>query len=63
MCAVKLFRCRAYCDVRMHVLNLAGFPLFSGPLPPGSWTLTMAVDAPDGVYQGTHADTVDVTSL
>lgn len=45
------------------LLPLAGFPLFSGPLPPGSWTLTMAVDAPDGVYQGTHADTVDVTSL
>jgi carboxypeptidase D len=41
---------------------LSTFTITSGNLPPGTWTFTFAVDAPDGTYQGTAADAATVTS-
>jgi len=41
---------------------LPSFTVVSGNLPPGTWTFDFAVDAPDGVYQGTALDSAQVTS-
>jgi len=42
--------------------NLQDFTVSTGKLPPGSWILTFAVDELNNTYEGTYADTIEVTS-
>jgi len=44
------------------LFDLPSFTIMNGKLPKGTWTVRFAVDAADGVYQGTFVDTVVVTS-
>ncbi|KAA3613381.1 MAG: right-handed parallel beta-helix repeat-containing protein [Planctomycetota bacterium] len=40
---------------------IEGFPISNGTLPPGEWKFTFVLDARNGVFEGTYADSVTVT--
>jgi len=51
--------------VRSHAGPLFALPSYSihkGTVPWGTWTFTFAVDQMDNAFQGTHSDTIAVTS-
>jgi hypothetical protein len=44
------------------LIPLGNFQFAFGTLPPGTWTFTFGVDARDGTYQGTFADSITITT-
>ena len=47
--------------IQYKLIPINNYVIFSGVLSRGHYEFTFAVDAPDGIYQGTYSDTVDIT--